>query len=135
MVHPITPPGHFATRIDPVWARWWRSIAAWTDELLGAQFSRFCVTHADATVLVDGQVRLTFGEFDEVVHRLACGLRERGVGPGDTVGFQLPSLRRSGPTFGPTSFGTFLKSHLQRFCLYLSAFAAWNGRKSSTTLR
>jgi acyl-CoA synthetase (AMP-forming)/AMP-acid ligase II len=33
----------------------------------------------------------TFGEVEHVARRLAAGLRDRGVGPGDVIAFHLPN--------------------------------------------
>jgi acyl-CoA synthetase (AMP-forming)/AMP-acid ligase II len=51
---------------------------------------------ADATpdrpmLLVDGRPPLTFGQFRTAAERAAAGLVERGVGPGSTVAWQLPT--------------------------------------------
>ncbi|MGA2303999.1 MAG: AMP-binding protein [Acidimicrobiales bacterium] len=83
--------GRFTTRIDPTWAAWWRHIGAWRDELLGTVFSAYCRDHRTQTFVIDGAVRLTFGQFDNVVSRLASGLGDLGIGLGDTIAFQLPS--------------------------------------------
>lgn len=53
----------------------------------------------DHVALVHGDERVTYGELVELVERLAHGLAERGIGPGDAVGLVL----RDGPWF-VTSF-------------------------------
>jgi cyclohexanecarboxylate-CoA ligase len=45
----------------------------------------------DGLFLVDGGERLTFRGFSERVARLVAGLTALGIGPGDTVSWQLPS--------------------------------------------
>jgi acyl-CoA synthetase (AMP-forming)/AMP-acid ligase II len=42
-------------------------------------------------LLVDGRPPLTFGQFRTGAERAAAGLVERGVGPGSTVAWQLPT--------------------------------------------
>jgi cyclohexanecarboxylate-CoA ligase len=85
------PKDRYRLRVDPVCARRWRDLGVWSDVPVGAAFERFCVSHPDELFLVDGDLRLTFGQFDSLVNRLASALRARGVGAGDTVTFQLPS--------------------------------------------
>ncbi|WP_374230423.1 amino acid adenylation domain-containing protein [Rhodococcus sp. ARC_M6] len=53
-------------------------------------FDRVVADHADATVLVCGEERLTAAELGARVHRLARALRARSVGPDDIVGIALP---------------------------------------------
>ena len=81
----------YQVKVEPAFARRWRELGVWTDTPVGAEFERFCAAHADELLVVDGAQRITFGEFDAVVNRLASALSARGVGAGDTVTFQLPS--------------------------------------------
>jgi cyclohexanecarboxylate-CoA ligase len=81
----------FATQIDPSWADRWRQVGAWTDELLADVFSAYCLEHESQTLVVDGAIRLTFGQFEDLVSRLAAGLNDLGVRSGDTIAFQLPT--------------------------------------------
>ena len=53
-------------------------------------FDRIVVEHADDTVLVCGDERLTGAELGGRVHKLARLLRARDVGPDDIVGLALP---------------------------------------------
>ena len=85
------PRRRYKTREDPAWARKWRNLDVWRDEPIGAEFQRFCSAHATDLFLVDGLQRLTFGQFDLLVNKLASALQVRGIGPGDTIAFQLPS--------------------------------------------
>lgn len=41
--------------------------------------------HPDKTAIVDGDVTLTFAEFDELVDRAAAALRDNGFAPGDRI--------------------------------------------------
>jgi len=54
---------------------------------LPALFDRFCGEYASCEFLVDGDVRLTFGEVHTLARRAAQGLVARhGVAPGDRIG-------------------------------------------------
>jgi long-chain acyl-CoA synthetase len=54
---------------------------------LPAYFAHYCADHADAEFLVDGDLRLTFGQVHDLARRAALGLIERhGVAHGDRVG-------------------------------------------------
>ncbi|MDJ0106694.1 AMP-binding protein, partial [Rhodococcus erythropolis] len=53
-------------------------------------FDRIVADHADDTVLVCGEERLTGAELGGRVHKLARLLRARNVGPDDIVGLALP---------------------------------------------
>src|SRR5690625_6836329 len=46
----------------------------------------------------------TFGSVERLARRLAAGLRERGVGPGDVVAFQLPNWREAAAVFWAAAF-------------------------------
>lgn len=59
-------------------------------ELVPDVFDRIVVEHADDTVLVCGDERLTGAELGGRVHKLARLLRARDVGPDDIVGLALP---------------------------------------------
>src|SRR5262249_57104903 len=43
--------------------------------------------------------RGTLGEVDALARRVATGLRQRGIGPGDAVAFQLPNWMEAAATF------------------------------------
>ena len=54
---------------------------------LPAYFAHYCAQHADALFIVDGDLRLTFGQVHALACRAADGLIARhGVAPGDRVG-------------------------------------------------
>ena len=54
---------------------------------LAAYFAHYCAQHSDIPFLVDGDLRLTFGEAYDLARRAATGLIERhGVQRGDRVG-------------------------------------------------
>ncbi|HSM06622.1 MAG TPA: amino acid adenylation domain-containing protein [Longimicrobiales bacterium] len=65
--------------------------ASTADRLVAAQARRT----PDATAALHGEARLTYGQLDEAAGRLAAGLAERGIRPGDRVGLCLaPGLDR-----------------------------------------
>ncbi len=54
---------------------------------LPAFFAHYCAQHADALFLIEGELRLTFGQVHALARRAACGLIARhGVALGDRVG-------------------------------------------------
>ncbi|MBX7434992.1 AMP-binding protein [Mycobacterium sp. Y57] len=79
----------------------------WTDETLGDLLARGLWDNPQAGFYVHSAVRPytgTFGEVDRDARRLAAGLRERGVGAGDVVAFQLPNWREAAVTFWASAF-------------------------------
>lgn len=74
----------------------------WTQDTLGDLLARGLAAAPDTVFRVHSDVRPwsgTFREVEEVARRLAGGLRERGVGPGDTVAFQLPNWMEAAAVF------------------------------------
>ena len=66
----------------------------WTPETLGDLVADGLQANPDAGFWVHSAVRPFAGTFADVelqARRLAAGLRERGVGPGDVVAMQLPN--------------------------------------------
>ncbi|MGL4286944.1 MAG: cyclohexanecarboxylate-CoA ligase [Phreatobacter sp.] len=69
----------------------------WRDETLLGHLARAVAATPDKTALVarrgdsGTETRLTYRELDEISSRVAKGLADRGVGPGDVVSFQLPN--------------------------------------------
>ncbi|MFG2525852.1 class I adenylate-forming enzyme family protein [Streptomyces sp. NPDC048527] len=47
--------------------------------------------YPERTALVDGEQSLSYAAFADLVHRVAGGLRERGIGPGDIVALHMPN--------------------------------------------
>jgi cyclohexanecarboxylate-CoA ligase len=66
----------------------WRAAGVWTDETLLDRLARADGAHL---AVVDGDVRLTIDELRERSARVARGLVNRGVSPGDVVCWQLPN--------------------------------------------
>jgi len=66
----------------------WRAQHIWTDETL---LDRMAAVDGRSLAIVDGEVRLTIGELRARSARVAGALRERGVGAGSVVAWQLPN--------------------------------------------
>ncbi|PYE16277.1 acyl-CoA synthetase (AMP-forming)/AMP-acid ligase II [Williamsia limnetica] len=79
----------------------------WTPDSLGKMVAEGLHEHPDVTFRVHSAVRPyvgTFGDVEVVARRLAAGLQERGVGPGDVVVMQLPNWMEAAATFWASSF-------------------------------
>ena len=63
----------------------------WRDVPLGEVFVRTCGARAGAAALIDGDHRLSFGDWERLSAAAAQGLRALGVRPGDVVAYQLPN--------------------------------------------
>ena len=74
----------------------------WTRDTIGDLLARGLGAAPEAEFRVHSAVRPwsgTFGEVERIARRLAAGLRERGVGPGDVVAFQLPNWMEAAAVF------------------------------------
>ncbi|MFD3926943.1 AMP-binding protein [Streptomyces sp. NPDC058614] len=79
----------------------------WTKDTIGDLLARGLATAPDTEFRVHSAFRPWSGTFRDVEHtarRLAGGLRERGVGPGDTVAFQLPNWMEAAAVFWASAF-------------------------------
>lgn len=79
----------------------------WTRDTLGDLLKRGLDAAPDTTFRVHSDVRPwagTFRDVEEKAQLLAAGLRERGVGPGDVLAFQLPNWVEAGVTFWAATF-------------------------------
>ncbi|MFD6858714.1 AMP-binding protein [Rhodococcus sp. NPDC060090] len=79
----------------------------WTHDTLGDLLARGLKAAPDAEFRVFSDVRPwegTFADVDLMARRLASGLHKRGVGPGDTVAFQLPNWMEAAAVFWASSF-------------------------------
>ena len=79
----------------------------WTRDTLGDLLARGLAAAPETVFRVHSAVRPwsgTFGEVERVARRLAAGLRERGVGPGDVIAFQLPNWMEAAAVFWASSF-------------------------------
>ncbi|WP_405813226.1 AMP-binding protein [Streptomyces sp. NBC_01390] len=74
----------------------------WTRDTLGDLLAHGLAAAPDTEFRVHSAVRPwkgTFADVERVARRLAAGLRERGVGPGDVVAFQLPNWMEAAAVF------------------------------------
>jgi len=79
----------------------------WTSDTIGDLLGRGLAAAPEAEFRVHSAVRPwsgTFADVDLLARRLAAGLRERGVGPGDVVAFQLPNWVEAAVVFWAASF-------------------------------
>ncbi|MET8209920.1 AMP-binding protein [Streptomyces sp. NPDC005373] len=88
--------------IPPELARRYESEGWWTHETIGDLLTERLEVAPDAEFRVHSRVRPwagTFGQVEQTARRLAAGLRERGVGPGDVIAFQLPNWMEAAAVF------------------------------------
>jgi acyl-CoA synthetase len=93
--------------IPPELARKYRDEEWWTSETLGDVLARGLAASPDLPFRVHSAVRPwsgTFADVELVARRLAAGLRERGVGAGDVIAFQLPNWMEAAAVFWAASF-------------------------------
>jgi acyl-CoA synthetase len=79
----------------------------WTSDSLGDLVARGLDNMRDATFAVHSDVRPwrgTMGDVDRAARIFGRGLRERGIGPGDIVVFQLPNWLEAAITFWGTAY-------------------------------
>jgi acyl-CoA synthetase len=79
----------------------------WTSETLGQLLAEGLQRSPEAGFYVHSAIRPFTGTFAEVeltARRLAAGLRERGVGPGDVVALQLPNWMEAAAAFWASAF-------------------------------
>ncbi|PXW26676.1 AMP-binding protein [Nocardia sp. 348MFTsu5.1] len=79
----------------------------WTDETIGELLAAGLTAAPDVEFRIHSSIRPwsgTFSDVELVARRLAAGLRDRGVGPGDIVAFQLPNWMEAAATFWASSF-------------------------------
>ena len=68
----------------------WRAQGIWTDETLLDRLTRESVD-GDTIAIVDGGFRMTVDDLRTRATGLAAALRDRGIGPGHVVAWQLPN--------------------------------------------
>ncbi|MGH3643840.1 MAG: AMP-binding protein [Mycobacterium sp.] len=79
----------------------------WLPETLGGMLARGLDANPDTEFHVHSAERPwggTFRDVETVARRLAAGLHERGVGPGDVVAMQLPNWMEAAATFWASAF-------------------------------
>jgi len=79
----------------------------WARETLGELLARGLKDVPEAEFRVHSTARPwagTFGDVERTARRLAAGLRERGVGPGDVIAFQLPNWMEAAAVFWASAF-------------------------------
>jgi acyl-coenzyme A synthetase/AMP-(fatty) acid ligase len=79
----------------------------WTDETLGTMLASGLRRAPDTEFRVHSDVHPwagTFRDVELIARRLAAGLRDRGVGPGDVVAFQLPNWMEAAAVFWASAF-------------------------------
>jgi acyl-CoA synthetase (AMP-forming)/AMP-acid ligase II len=79
----------------------------WTRDTMGDLLARGLQTAPGTTFRVHSDVRPwagTFADVELVARRLAAGLHERGVGPGDVIAFQLPNWMEAAAVFWASAF-------------------------------
>jgi cyclohexanecarboxylate-CoA ligase len=64
---------------------------AWANRTLDDDLSQHARERGDKLAIVDRRWRVTYAELDRLAHRIACGLLQLGVGPGDVISIQLPN--------------------------------------------
>ncbi|MBB5915596.1 acyl-CoA synthetase (AMP-forming)/AMP-acid ligase II [Nocardia transvalensis] len=79
----------------------------WTSETIGDLLADGLAAAPDTEFRIHSAQRPwtgTFGEVERMARRLAAGLHRRGVGPGDTVAFQLPNWVEAAAVFWASAF-------------------------------
>jgi acyl-CoA synthetase len=88
--------------VPPALVERYRAEGWWRDETLGQLLDRGLRARPDLAVSIRSAVRPwrgTYGEVHALARRVAGGLRQRGIGPGDVVAFQLPNWMEAAATF------------------------------------
>jgi acyl-CoA synthetase (AMP-forming)/AMP-acid ligase II len=94
-------------RIPETLAKHYEEQGWWTSETLGDVLARGLAEAGDQSFVVHSEFEPYVGTFGEVAleaRRLAAGLRNRGVEPGDVVAMPLPNWREAAVTFWAASF-------------------------------
>ncbi len=89
-------------RIPEALAQHYEAQGWWTSETLGDLLAEGLRNTPDVGFVVHSDIRPftgTFGEVEVAARRLAAGLRDRGVQPGDVVAMQLPNWMEAAVTF------------------------------------
>ncbi|MET8976534.1 AMP-binding protein [Streptomyces sp. NPDC004539] len=100
------PPDALRT-VPPALAAHYESSGWWTDRTLGDLLAEGLAKAGGVEFRVHSELRPwqgTFADVETLARRLAAGLRERGVGPGDTVAMQLPNWVEAAAVFWAAAF-------------------------------
>ncbi|GGK35919.1 2,3-dihydroxybenzoate-AMP ligase [Pilimelia terevasa] len=100
-----TWPTEFAAR--------YRAAGYWRGQTFGALLTALGAAHAGRTAVVGDDARWTYAELDDRAHRVAAGLRDWGIRPGDRVVVQLPNVAE----FVAAVFGLWRAGALPVFAL------------------
>jgi cyclohexanecarboxylate-CoA ligase len=68
-----------------------RASGAWDDRLLDSHLASAAACASAQVAVIDGERRISYGELDDLVGRMAMSLLALGVEPGDVVSWQLPN--------------------------------------------
>lgn len=94
-------------KIPPDLANHYQEQGWWTSETIGELLSSGLSAAPQTEFRIHSEIRPwsgTFGDVEHIARRLAAGLRRRGVGPGDTVAFQLPNWMEAAAVFWASAF-------------------------------
>lgn len=80
-------------------AQKYRAEGYWRDVTIGGLLTTWADAYGDSVGIVAGDRTLTFRELDGWADRLAGGLRQLGIAPGDKVVVQLPNVVEFFPVF------------------------------------
>ncbi len=84
-------PAEWKTRTDSPAARAYKAEGLWRG-LTTADMAEQCVQHfPQRTAVVEGEHRLSYALLWQEARRIAAGLRDLGLQPGDVISFQLPN--------------------------------------------
>src|SRR5262249_27850549 len=81
----------FKTRLSPALIERYTRSGHWGRETFDAILTRRADAHPDRVAIIDRRGPVTYRELRERVDRVAAGLHQLGVGPGDVVTIQLPN--------------------------------------------
>jgi acyl-CoA synthetase len=93
--------------VPPVLAKRYEANGWWTHDSIGDLLARGLAKAPQTRFVVHSAQRPWSGTFADVeltARRLAAGLRQRGVGPGDVVAFQLPNWMEAAAVFWASAF-------------------------------
>lgn len=91
----------------------YRRAGYWTGETFGRWLRTRAEAHPERKAIVGGEIGWTYAELDARAHRMAAGVLDQGLVPGDRVIVQLPNI----PDFFAVVFGLFRAGLLPVFAL------------------